>query len=62
MKGEGRFDLDAQTADLLDRHRLEHHHLGLEIAEDLDAFRVALVGVARRHSGATIARRAPCGR
>ena len=43
------FDLRAAAADLLDRHRLEDHHLAVQLAEDLQALGVAFV-VRRRHS------------
>ena len=52
LKWEGSFDLGAAAADLLDRHRLEHHNLAVELAEDGYPFRVALLA---GHRGPTIA-------
>ena len=54
LEGKAGFDLRAAAADLLDRHRLEDHHLAVQLAEDLQIrSRVALVVAAP--SGATIA-------
>jgi hypothetical protein len=47
VKGKGRFNLSAAAAHLFDRHRLKHHDLSVEVAEDLDALRVPFIG--RRH-------------
>ena len=49
VEGKPGFDLGAAAADLLDRHRLEDHHFAVQVAEDLQAFGVALVVVGRRH-------------
>ena len=42
LEGKAGFDLGAAAADLLDRHRLENHHLAAELAKDLDPLGVAV--------------------
>jgi len=42
MEGESGFDGDAFAADLLNRHRLKHHHLAAQLTENLDALSLAL--------------------
>jgi hypothetical protein len=51
LKGKAGFDLAAAAGDLLDHHRLEDHHLAVELAEDLDALVVAFIALVG-HSGA----------
>src|ERR1700730_1919459 len=41
VQGEGGFELDAAAADFLDRGRLEHHNLAVELAEDWDTLGVS---------------------
>ena len=43
VERERRFDLCAAVAQLLDGHRLEDHHLALQVAENLKSLALAFV-------------------
>ena len=48
LEGKAGFDLRSAAADLFDRHRLKHHDLAVELAEDGNPFGVALLAGHRR--------------
>ena len=56
MQRKDRLHLRAAAADFFDGRGLEHHDLAVELAENLDAFGVALVFAGVGHPGWTI----PC--
>ena len=43
LKGKQGFNGEAAPADILDVHRLEHHHVAPKLADDEHPFSVALV-------------------